>query len=59
MVLKAKEIAENHGFTVLHAYVESLFTSRPDAVKEEDLQFRLGEFEQVTNLPIEVEEVDF
>ena len=33
LLLKAKEIAENHGFTVIHAYVDSLFICRPDATK--------------------------
>jgi DNA polymerase II len=57
MVLKAKEIAEDHGFTILHAYVDSIFISRPDPFKEEDLQPLLAEIEQTTKLPIEVEEV--
>jgi DNA polymerase-2 len=57
MVLKAKEIAEDHGFTVLHAYVDSLFISRTDALKEEDLKPLLDEIEQITKLPIEVEEI--
>jgi len=57
MLLKAKEIAEDHGFTVIHAYVDSLFICRPDATKEDDFQSLLDEIEQVTKLPIEVEEV--
>ncbi len=57
LLLKAKEISEDHGFTVLHAYVDSLFICRPDATKEEDLQSLLDEIEQETKLPIEVEEV--
>ncbi|HLO18675.1 MAG TPA: DNA polymerase domain-containing protein [Anaerolineales bacterium] len=57
MLLKAKEIAEDHGFAVLHAYVDSLFIRRPDATKEEDFQSLLDEIEQETKLPIEVEEV--
>jgi DNA polymerase II len=57
MVLKAKEIAEDHGFTILHAYVDSLFISRPDPFKEEDLHPLLDEIEQITRLPIEVEEI--
>ena len=57
MVLKAKEIAEDHGFTVLHAYVDSLFISRPDPFNEEDLLPLLAEIEHVTKLPIEVEEI--
>ncbi len=57
VLLKAKEIAEDHGFTVLHAYVDSLFICRPDAIKEEDFQSVLNEIEQETKLPIELEEV--
>lgn len=57
MLLKAKEIAEDHGFTVIHAYVDSLFINKPDVSKEEELQSLLDEIEQETKLPIEVEEV--
>ncbi len=57
MLLKAKEIAEDHGFTVLHAYVDSLFICRLDATQEEDFQSLLDEIQQETKLPIEVEEV--
>ncbi len=57
VLLKAKEIAEDHGFTVLHAYVDSLFICRPNAVREEDFQSVLKEIEQETELPIELEEV--
>ncbi|MGZ9222869.1 MAG: DNA polymerase domain-containing protein [Anaerolineales bacterium] len=55
MLLKAKEIAEDHGFTALHAYVDSLFICRPDAIKEADFQSFLDEIERETKLPIEVE----
>ena len=57
MLLKAKEIAEDHGFTVLHAYVDSLFIYRQEATQESDLRTLLDEIEQVTKLPIEVEAV--
>lgn len=57
MLLKAKEIAEDHGFIVLHAYVDSLFICRPDATKEEDFQSVLDEIDEETKLPIEVEQV--
>jgi DNA polymerase-2 len=57
MLLKAKEIAEVHGFTIIHTYVDSLFIYRPDATKEEDFQSLLDEIKQVTKLPIEVEEI--
>ncbi len=57
LLLKAKEIAEDHGFTVIHAYVDSLFICRPDANKEEDFQALLDEIEQETKLPIELEDI--
>lgn len=57
MLIKAKEIAEEHGFTVIHAYVDSLFISGPEATKEEDFLPLLKEIEQETKLAIEVEEV--
>lgn len=57
VLIQAKEIAEAHGFTVIHAYVDSLFICRPDAMKEEDFQSLLDEIEQETKLPIELEEV--
>ena len=57
MLIAAKELAENHGFTVIHAYVDSLFICRPDAAKEEDFQSLLEEIEGETKLAIEVERV--
>jgi DNA polymerase-2 len=57
MLLAAKEIAEERGFTVIHAYVDSLFIYRPDAVHEEDFQSLLDEIEEETKLAIEVEQV--
>jgi DNA polymerase-2 len=57
IVIQAKEIAEAHGFTVIHAYVDSLFICRPDAAKEEDFHSLLDEIEQETKLPIELEEI--
>ena len=57
MLLKAKEIAEAHGFTIIHMYVDSLFVCRPDLTKEEEFQFLLDEIQQETKTPIEVEEV--
>jgi DNA polymerase II len=57
MLIKAKEIAEEHGFTIIHAYVDSLFISGPEATKEEDFQPLLKEIKQETKLAIEVEEV--
>jgi len=57
MVLRAKQIVEDHGFTVLHIYVDSLFICKPEATKEADFQFLLEEIEQETGLPIEIEAV--
>ena len=57
MLIKAKEIAEDHGYTVIHAYVDSLFICKPHATKEEDFQPLLNEIEAETKLPIEVERV--
>jgi DNA polymerase-2 len=47
MLLKAKEIAEDHGFTVLHAYVDSLLP--PDAAEED---FRSADESCETNCPL-------
>jgi DNA polymerase II len=55
LLLKAKEIAEDHGFTVIHAYVDSLFICHPNATTEEDFQSLLDEIEVETKLAIEVE----
>ena len=57
MILRAKEIAEDHGFTVLHIYVDSLFIYRKEATTQQDYQLILDEIERETRLPIEVEEV--
>jgi DNA polymerase elongation subunit (family B) len=57
MLLKAKEIAEEYGFTVVHAYVDSLFICKPDARTEADFQPLLEEIERETKLAIEVERV--
>lgn len=54
-LLKAKEIVENHGFTVIHAYVDSLFICKPGVSREDDFQPLLNEVEEEIKLPIEVE----
>lgn len=54
-LLQAKTIAEDHGFAVLHMYVDSLFICRPDARTPADFQTLLDEIEQETRLPIELE----
>jgi DNA polymerase-2 len=39
VLIRAKNIAEDHGFTVIHAYVDSLFICKPDATKEKIFSF--------------------
>src|SRR5215212_10672129 len=57
MLIKAKQIAEEHGFTVIHAYVDSLFICKPGAAREEDFQFLLNEIQEETKLAIDVERI--
>jgi DNA polymerase-2 len=57
VLLKAKEIAEDNGFTILHAYVDSLFICQEGMEKAGDFQALLDEIEQETKLAIELEEV--
>ena len=57
MILRAKEIVEDHGFTLLHIYVDSLFIYRRETTSQQDYQLILEEIERETKLPIEVEEV--
>jgi DNA polymerase-2 len=56
VILEAKAIAEDRGFTVLHLYVDSIFVSRPDAAPE-DFQALASEIEHLTRLPMDVENV--
>lgn len=55
VMLRAKAIAEDHGYTVIHLYVDSLFICRPGVCRESDLQPVLDEIERETGLPIELE----
>ena len=57
IILQAKAIAEEHGFRVLHMYVDSLFLARDGATTAEDLRAVMEEIEAVTKLPIDLEEV--
>jgi DNA polymerase II len=57
VLLKAKEIAEDRNFLVIHAYVDSLFICSPEATTEDDFQSLLSEIEQQTKIAIGVEEV--
>jgi DNA polymerase II len=56
VVTRAKLVAEERGFTVLHLYVDSLFVTRPDATLE-DFQSLAGDIERETHLPIELQKV--
>jgi DNA polymerase II len=56
VILEAKAVAEDRGFTVLHLYVDSLFVSRPEA-STTDFQALADEIERETHLPIELQKV--
>ena len=51
-LLRAKEAAEDMGFTVLHLYVDGLWVKRPGAKNPADFQELLGEIASRTHLPI-------
>jgi DNA polymerase-2 len=53
-LLVAKEAAENRGFEVLHALVDSLYVRKPGAVRA-DYEALAQEIERLTQLPIAVE----
>jgi DNA polymerase-2 len=55
VLLRAKAIAEDHGFTVLHLYVDSLFLCRADASQPEDFQPVIQAIEEETRLPLDLE----
>lgn len=54
-LLRAKEIAEDMGFTVLHMYVDGLWVQKPGVSKVADLQSLLDSIAQNTHLPIALE----
>lgn len=56
MITRAKLLAEEKGYDVLHLYVDSLFVSRRDA-SSEDFQTLVDEIEKKTGLPMELENV--
>jgi DNA polymerase-2 len=51
-LLRAKEAAEDMGYTVLHMYVDGLWVKHPDKKSEKELQPLLDEIETRTRLPI-------
>lgn len=55
-LLVAKEIAENRGFELLHALVDSLYVWKHNASRE-DYEQLAGEIERATRLPLAIESV--
>jgi DNA polymerase II len=56
-LLRAKEAAEDMGFTVLHLYVDGLWVKKPGVKTKDDFQPLLDEICHRTNLPIGLEGV--
>ncbi len=56
MLLQAKAIAEEQGFTVLHLYVDSMFLYRADATSDAHFQDLLDEVERQTGLFLDLDE---
>ena len=54
-LLRAKEAAEDLGYSVLHMYVDGLWVCRPGASQAADLQPLLDEILERTGLPIALE----
>ena len=55
LLLRAKETAEDMGFTVLHMYVDGLWVQKPGCEKVRDIQPLLNEIVERTRLPIALE----
>lgn len=55
-LLLAKEMAENRGFEVLHALVDSLYLHKDGAAREEYGQLA-RDIEKLTNLPLDIEAI--
>jgi len=51
-LMRAKETAEDQGFTVLHMFVDCLWVQRPNTSRAEDYQDLLAEIEERSGLPI-------
>lgn len=54
-LLRAKETAEDMGFTVLHMYVDGLWVCQPDHTRAADFQALLDQIAARTGLPIALE----
>ena len=57
LMLQAKEVAEDLGFTVLHMYVDSLFVQKDGLKEKQDFELLLKAITEKTKLPIAVEGV--
>jgi DNA polymerase-2 len=57
LILRAKEAAEDAGFTVHHMYVDSLFVSKPGHKRREDFEDLVERMEEVTEIPLDLEHV--
>jgi len=51
-LLRAKEAAEDMGFTVLHMYVDGVWAVRPDAAQPQDFDALVEEITRRTGLPL-------
>lgn len=58
VITRAKLIAEELGFDVLHLYVDSLFVSKPNATRE-DFQALAEAVERATHLPMDFDGIVF
>jgi DNA polymerase-2 len=56
-LLRAKEAAEDAGFTVLHLYVDALWVQKPGARRPEDFKSLLDDISARTGLPIALDGV--
>jgi DNA polymerase-2 len=56
-LLRAKEAAEDRGFTILHLYVDALWVKKPGASRPEDFQALLEDVSDRTGLSISLDGV--
>ena len=57
LMLQAKEVAEELGFTVIHMYVDSLFVQKEGLKEDQDFEPLLQAITEQTNIPILLEGV--
>jgi len=55
LMLQAKEVAEDMGFTVLHMYVDSLFVQKEGLNEKQDFEPMLQAITEQTQIPIVIE----